>query len=315
MALNSWERVKKYADQAGMDVKSWAEAVKAETGSDPIGDDIRDLYNLQLAGIDPANVPKGDRKGMASWVSTQSAARQAAEQDPLTSALRQRAEVEQANIDPSAYAAYGQQFGTAANAYQRDAQQMRNMAMGGLGRYDQGLSRLYDYATGARSAVDPAAQIEREQLARHMQSTLASQQGGYNPALARAAMFAQSQGLADIGAQAAAQKAEEQRAATDMYLRGLGGYLQGISGVQAADLASAGFGADMTQRRAAMTGLANATRGDLLDRAMGREGGFASGLNAAIAQQMQLSQQPAPWERYLFGGLKSATDLGALFAA
>lgn len=266
-------------------------------------------------GMAPGAMDKETRKAAAQFQTVQQLARDAAEADPLTSAIRARAQQEQANIDPSAYDAYGKQFASAANAQRRNAQQMRGMALGGLSRYDQGLGQLYDYATGARSAVDPAAQIERERLARQMQSTLASQRGGYNPALARAAMMAQSQGLADIGASAAAQKAEEQRAATDMYLRGLGGYLQGVGQVQGADLATSGFGADMTQRQAAMTGLGNATRGDLLDRALGREGGFSSGLNAGIAQQIQLSQQPASWERYLFGGLKSATELGALFAA
>jgi|DEB0MinimDraft_6_1074348.scaffolds.fasta_scaffold76236_1 hypothetical protein len=89
-------------------------------------------------------------------------------------------------------------------------------------RQGEGLDYLQQYATGQKSAAMLAGQAGLERTQRAIAAQAASAPGGFNPAMQRASMYAQSQAGQEMSAQMAAEVAREQMAAQQAYLNAVG---------------------------------------------------------------------------------------------
>ena len=166
--------------------------------------------------------------------------------DPLTGELQTRALDTVKDIDPGVYEGYGKEIAADKADYEAQAADLRKRYMG-----EGGLSSLHKWATGADSLVARRADIERDNITNATASNIASARGGYSPALARAGLMSQNDALAQLGAETALAKSQEQRAAVDQYMRG-------ISIRDATDQTQSAYGTDLVRQQAAMSAMGNA---------------------------------------------------------
>jgi hypothetical protein len=95
----------------------------------------------------------------------------------------------------------------------------RQDAKSARGTQERGLGLLGAYARGDKSASRLAAKAALEDTQKAIAARAASAPGGYNPALQRESVFAQSKAGQDIAGQVSAKAAQEQLAAQRAYLQ------------------------------------------------------------------------------------------------
>jgi len=116
-------------------------------------------------------------------------------------------------------------WGTQAGAQTQPGTHVRDQRMltrSGRGMQEGGLGMIRQYATGNKSAARLAAKAQTEATQDAIASRAASAPGGYNPAVQRAAIMAQSGAGQQIAGKVASAAAAEQLAAQKAYLQATG---------------------------------------------------------------------------------------------
>lgn len=158
------------------------------------------------------------------------------------------------NIDPRALQGIASRVGGLEGLLAAQQAAGRTQAEGARSGQAGAIEQLAALASGQNSIVDAQTKLAQDRLARSIGGQLASQRGGFNPAAQRQAFRALSQGQVDLGATAAAAKAEEQQNA-------IKNLFAATSGLRGQDLSALGLEGTLAGQRAGLLG----QQGGLLD--------------------------------------------------